>query len=94
MTITRKHSPAFRRAVSLLLTLALLLGIAIPASASAFTDVSDGAWYADEVEYCRANGLMSGTSATEFSPNTPMTRDMLITVLYRLSGSPPRDDTI
>jgi len=65
----------------------MLLSLAIPASA-AFSDVSNNSWYADEVEYCRENGLMSGTSATEFSPNIPMTRDMLITVLYRLSGSP------
>lgn len=75
------------RLVSCLLAVVMLLSLAIPASA-AFSDVSNNSWYADEVEYCRENGLMSGTSATEFSPNAPMTRDMLITVLYRLSGSP------
>jgi hypothetical protein len=31
---------------------------------------------------------MNGTSATTFSPNDPMTRAMLVTVLYRLEGSP------
>lgn len=76
-----------RRLLSCLLAVVMLLSLAIPAGA-AFSDVSNNSWYADEVEYCRENGLMSGTSATEFSPNTPMTRDMLITVLYRLSGSP------
>lgn len=76
-----------RRLLSLLLAVVMLFSITVPASA-AFTDVSDNAWYADEVEYCQTHGLMAGTSATEFSPNTPMTRDMLITVLYRLSGSP------
>ncbi len=81
-----------KRITSFLLGLALILGLCVPALAAVgdtgFSDVSADAWYADEVEYCRENGLMSGTSATEFSPNTPMTRDMLITVLYRLSGSP------
>lgn len=53
-----------------------------------FSDVDAGAWYADAAVYCRDNGLMSGTSATTFSPNGVMTRAMLATVLYRAAGSP------
>jgi len=33
-----------------------------------------------------SNELFCGTSATTFSPNTPMTRGMFITVLGRLHG--------
>lgn len=33
-------------------------------------------------------GLFYGTSETEFSPNSTMTRGMLATVLYRAAGSP------
>jgi hypothetical protein len=52
-----------------------------------FTDVKEGDWYYGDVEYAAVNGLFEGTSATTFSPNTPMTRGMLVTVLYRLHGS-------
>lgn len=53
-----------------------------------FTDVSVGSWYYDAVKYVYENGLMTGTSATLFSPNTTTTRGMIVTILYRLEGSP------
>jgi len=54
-----------------------------------YTDVPDGAWYAEAVAYCREHGLMVGTSAAEFSPDDTMTRAMMVTVLHRLAGTPP-----
>lgn len=53
-----------------------------------FTDVPSGAWYAEAAEWCRANGVVSGTTATTFSPNETMTHAMLLTILYRAAGSP------
>ena len=53
-----------------------------------FPDVSADAWYADAVDYCESNGLMSGTTRTAFSPGAAMTHSMLATVLYRAAGSP------
>ncbi|MEA4946531.1 MAG: S-layer homology domain-containing protein [Oscillospiraceae bacterium] len=53
-----------------------------------FTDVKNGTWYYNAVGYCYAQGLMSGTSATLFSPDTKMTRAMLVTVLWTMSGKP------
>lgn len=53
-----------------------------------FTDVKDGDWYCDAVQYTFDNGLFSGTSDTTFSPDTAMTRAMLVTVLYRMEGEP------
>ena len=51
-----------------------------------YTDVAADAWYADAVAYVSAQGLMIGTSSGAFSPDTTMSRAMLVTVLYRLSG--------
>ena len=59
-----------------------------PAASPVFTDVSSDAWYAEAVDWCQRSGLMSGTSTTAFSPNSAMTRGMLVTVLYRAAGSP------
>ena len=53
-----------------------------------YTDVAADAWYADAVAYVSAQGLMTGTGSGAFSPDTTMSRAMLVTVLYRLSGSP------
>jgi hypothetical protein len=51
--------------------------------ANPFADVSESAWYYGDVEYAVTNGLFAGTDAASFSPNMPMTRGMLVTVLGR-----------
>lgn len=61
------------------------------AAESNFSDVDSGAWYAEPVEWCREQGIMSGTSPETFSPNSTMTRAMLAVVLYRAAGSPAVD---
>ena len=53
-----------------------------------FTDVSAGFWAHDAIDYVVSNNMFKGTTNTTFSPNTVMTRGMLVTVLYRLDGSP------
>ena len=53
-----------------------------------FTDVNKGDWYYEGVKYAVENGLMVGTSANEFSPNTETTRGMIVTILHRLAGLP------
>ena len=50
--------------------------------------MADNAPYADAVEYCLENGLMVGTSDTEFSPDESTSRAMLVTILYRNEGEP------
>ena len=45
-------------------------------------------WAKDAIEWVYANGLFSGTTNTTFGPEVPMTRAMLVSVLYRLAGSP------
>lgn len=53
-----------------------------------FIDVHPGDWFYDPVCYVYSQGLMTGTSATTFEPNTPLSRAMLVAVLHRLEGSP------
>ena len=59
-----------------------------PSVNNPFTEVQTGQWYYDSVMYVYSKGLMNGTSATEFNPGMPMTRGMIVTVLYRHAGSP------
>ena len=53
-----------------------------------FKDVGSGAWYFGDVFYAYNNALFSGTSASSFEPEGTMTRGMLVTVLWRMEGSP------
>lgn len=53
-----------------------------------FTDVKAGAWYADAVKYVFEQGLMSGMSAQQFGPDSTVTRGQVVTILWRLAGSP------
>jgi hypothetical protein len=62
--------------------------IPIIAASLPFVDVPRNAWYYSDVAWAYKNGLMVGTSAGEFSPNMPLTRGMLATVLHRLAGGP------
>ena len=59
---------------------------------SAFSDVPAGAWYAEAIDYCLQNGIMSGTSDTMFAPEDTLTRAMLATVLHRMSNTPAVSD--
>ncbi|MFB2022720.1 S-layer homology domain-containing protein [Pseudoflavonifractor sp. P01025] len=58
-----------------------------------FTDVKEEDWFYEAVKYVVQKGLFAGTSETTFEPNLTMTRSMLVTVLYRLAGSPVVEGT-
>ena len=51
-----------------------------------FSDVSDSDWFYDSVVWIYKEGLMTGTSATTFEPNTSTTRAMIVSMLARLEG--------
>jgi hypothetical protein len=53
-----------------------------------FADVGSGDWFYEAAYHCADNGLFNGTSQTAFSPDVTMTREMFVTVLYRLAGEP------
>ena len=56
-----------------------------------FRDVSEDSWCYDAVEYAYEKNLMTGVSADTFAPNGTCTRAQLVTILYRLAGSPGTD---
>lgn len=45
-------------------------------------------WGHEGIDFVVENGLFNGMSATTFEPGTPMTRAMLVTVLWRAAGMP------
>lgn len=53
-----------------------------------FKDVSETDWFYEAVAYVYNKDLIQGTSTTTFNPNATTTRGMVVTILYRLAGSP------
>lgn len=54
-----------------------------------FTDVAEKDWFYNEVKYVYDKGMMNGVSGDSFAPGASTSRGMIVTVLYRLAGSPP-----
>lgn len=59
-----------------------------PVSSLPFGDVKSGDWFYNDVKYVYEKGMMAGTAADVFAPNATTTRAMIVTILYRLEGSP------
>ena len=53
-----------------------------------FRDVPYGVWYYDSVLEAYQAGIVKGTSATTVSPAMQVSRGQLVTMLYRMMGSP------
>ena len=53
-----------------------------------FNDVPESYWAYDAIQYVYGEGLMAGTSGSTFNPEGTTTRGQIVTILWRLSGSP------
>ena len=53
-----------------------------------FVDVNPDSWYHEAVDYVLIHDLFKGTGETTFEPGAPMTRGMMVTVLWRVAGEP------
>lgn len=59
-----------------------------------FSDVSEGAYYAEAVQWAVASGITVGTSSNTFSPDAVCTRAQIATFLWRAAGSPAVGDGV
>lgn len=81
-----------KKLASAVLAAAMLLATPLAAQAAwanPFTDVKPGDWYYEAVEYVNEEGLFSGVSPDTFSPSSPMTRGMFVTVLGKFAAIDP-----
>jgi len=62
-------------------------------SENTYQDVSSQDWFFDAVKFTYENELMQG-DAVMFSPHLPLTRAMLLTVLWRMAGAPEQAGTL
>lgn len=66
--------------------------VRIEENGKTFTDVSGTHWAREAVDFVSSRELFNGTTAQMFAPATPMTRQMLMTVLARLDGADTSGD--
>lgn len=63
-------------------------------TAAAFTDVSQNAWYRDAVNWAAEKGYVNGTGENSFNPDGKITRQEVVTILFRYSGSQSGAETM
>lgn len=56
-----------------------------------FTDTVPGQYYQDAVLWAWQNGIVTGTSETTFAPNGTLTREQMVTMLYRYAQKMGKD---
>ena len=83
-TDSRSFSPSASMTRAMLVTVLYRLeGEPAVAGRSSFADVKSGAYYEKAVIWAAANGIVTGTSSTSFSPDAKVTREQLAAILYR-----------
>lgn len=59
-----------------------------------FNDVPSDEWYTDAVIWATQNGIVNGITDTEFAPNDNLSREQMVTVLYRYAAMKGYDVTV
>ena len=82
-----------KKIFTLLISFVLLFNVTANADSAKtpFADVEKGSWYEGAVAYAYENGLISGTSESEFSPDIALSRAQLVTIIWRMAGEPAAD---
>ena len=55
------------------------------AERTVFADVAPDTWYTDAVYWAAQNGIVSGSSETAFGPDDNLTREQMVTILYKFA---------
>ena len=79
-----------KKTVCILLSLVMISSAAVLSAAAQgeFSDVAADRWSASSVAYAVEKGYMQGVGGSRFDPEGTLTRAMVVTVLWRMSGSP------
>ncbi len=75
-------------ALCILLISIMVTGMSVSAAGVSYSDVQEGDWYYDYVQYATARGFMTGYNDGSFGPSDKIIRGQFATILYRIEGSP------
>ncbi len=85
---TAHFSPSSQMTRGSLVTVLYRLAGAPDAGICPFPDVDDGAYYSSAVTWAAEQGIVLGKPDGRFYPDDSITRQDLVTILYRMAGSP------
>ena len=66
---------------------------AVASTSATFTDVKSTDWYFAAVEWCKANGVINGRDDGTFDPLTSISRQDMVTMIFRYVTNYLRQDT-
>jgi len=83
-----------KQAIALTLAILMLTSLAIPALATRhpFTDVPDGRWYSDAVQFVYEHNIMGGVGNNQFNPRGHLTRAQVTALLFRVHNERAADE--
>lgn len=91
-TDSRSFSPNASMTRAMLVTVLYRLeGEPVGTGSSSFSDVRSGSYYEKAVAWAAANGIVTGTGSTSFSPDAKVTREQLAAILYRYAQYKKQD---
>ena len=76
------------QAAQILYTMA---GAPAVSTASSFNDVFPGQWHYNPITWCTSNGVMAGYSSGDFLPDAAITRQQMVSVLYKYTTKIRKD---
>jgi GH25 family lysozyme M1 (1,4-beta-N-acetylmuramidase) len=68
-----------------------LAGRPATSASNPFQDVAANTWYTDAVVWCAEQGLVEGYGNGKFGPSDNVTREQMVTILWRYAGRPEPD---
>ena len=71
-----------------------MAGKSAASTAAAFTDVPQNAWYRDAVNWAAEKGYVNGTGENSFNPDGKITRQEVVTILFRYGGAQSGAETM
>ena len=81
-----RFSPSISMSRSMFATaLHRLAGLPMATKSVIFSDVADGQWYTNAVQWASENGIILGYNGGKFGKNDSITREQAVTMLYRYS---------
>lgn len=81
-----KFSPEGRMTRAMLAAVIYRMEGSPDAPSGVFQDVPPGTWYSDPVNWAGSVGLVNGVSPGCFSPNSPVTREQMVAILFRYAA--------
>jgi len=82
----RTFSPELTASRGMLVTTLYRLAGEPESPSVALTDVAAGQWYSDSITWAVNSGIAGGYGDGSFGPDDPVTREQLVTILYRYAG--------